>query len=92
MPRLIRRRPLLERIKAYLDPLEVLLWISEEFQSSEWDQWQKEWATPIGIALNIVFMIARANSGSGSRIGRDDVFGEDVVSHAGWLAYLVRIL
>lgn len=89
MPRLIRRRPLAERIQAYLNPLDFLLWLSEELDSSDWDQWQKEWATPIGAALNVVFLIARANSGSGSRTRGDDVFGEDE-SHTGWLAWFVR--
>jgi hypothetical protein len=89
MPRLIRRRPLAERIQAYLNPLDFLLWLSEEIDSSDWDQWQKDWATPIGFALNVVFLIARANSGSSSRTKGDDVFGEDE-SHAGWLAWFVR--
>ncbi len=89
MPRLIRRQPFAERVKAYLNPLDFLLWLSEELDSSDWEQWQKEWATPIGVALNIIFLIARANSGSSSRTRGDDVFGEDV-SCTGWLAWFVR--
>ena len=89
MPRLIRRRPVLERIKAYLDPLDFLLWLSEELESSDWEQWQKEWATPIGIALNVVFLVARANSGPASRTREDDVFGDDVLLYTGWLAWFV---
>ena len=91
-PRLIRRRPLVERIKAYLNPLDFLLWLSEELESSDLDQWQKEWASPIGILLNVVFLIARANSGSSStrQIG-DDVFGEDI-RYTGWLAWFVGAL
>ena len=76
MPRLVRRRPLAERLQAYLNPLDFLLWLSEELDSSDWDQWQKDWATPIGVGLNIVFLIARANSGPSTHRA-DDVFADD---------------
>ena len=87
-PRLVRRRPLMERIKSYLDPLDFLLWLSEQLDSSDLDQWQKEWATPIGLLLNVVFLIARANSGSRTTRTGDDVFGEDI-GYTGWLAWFV---
>ncbi|KAI4120480.1 MAG: hypothetical protein LQ338_006990 [Usnochroma carphineum] len=95
MPRLIRRQPLAQRIKAWLNPVDFLLWLFEEFDSSDWDQWQKDWSTTIGIALNIVFLIARANVGSRSQRQGDDVFGGDD-SYTGftpWLAtFIVHIL
>lgn len=87
--RLVRRRPLFERMKAYLNPLDILLWISEELDTSDWSQWQKAWATPVGIALNFVFLIARANCGPSKRKG-DSVFGDNIQS-IGWLNWLVRI-
>lgn len=87
-PRLIRRRRLSERIKIYLNPLDFLLWLSEELDTSDWDQWQKAWATPIGISLNLLFLVARANCGSSKR--GDDVFGDDLL-YIGWLTWLVRI-
>ncbi|KAL5348377.1 hypothetical protein ACLOAV_006859 [Pseudogymnoascus australis] len=37
MPRLVRRKPLGERLKAYLNPLDFLLYVSEELETSEWD-------------------------------------------------------
>lgn len=86
--RLIRRRRLSQRIKAYLNPLDFLLWLSEELNTSDWDQWQKAWATPVGIALNFVFLIARASYGPSKRRG-DDVFGDDI-QYTGWLSWLVR--
>ncbi|KAL8702475.1 MAG: hypothetical protein Q9201_004347 [Fulgogasparrea decipioides] len=89
MPRLIRRRPLAERVKAFLNPLDLLLWLSEEFDSSDWEQWQKTWSTAIGIALNIVYLIARANTGSRSRRRGDDVFGDDE-SYTSFTAWLVN--
>lgn len=88
MPRLIRRRPLAERIKAWLNPFDLLLWLSEEFDSSDWEQWQKDWSTSIGIALNVIFLTARANVGSRSRRRGDDVFGDEL-AHGGFNAWLV---
>jgi hypothetical protein len=87
MPRLVRRQPLAERIKAYLDPLDFLLWLSEQFDSEDWDQWQKDWAKPIGLGLNLVMLIARANSGGRRRV-IDDVFGDEP-SGSGWLSWFV---
>lgn len=89
MPRLVRRRPLLERIGAWLNPLDLWLWLSEGFDSSDWEQWQKDWSITIGMALNITFLIARANSGARSRRRGDDVFGDDD-SYTGFAAWLVR--
>lgn len=88
-PRLVRRRPLLERIKTYLNPLDFMLWLSEELDSNDWDQRQKEWATPIGILLNVIFLIARANTGGSTRRTGDDVFGDDL-PYIGWFAWFVR--
>ncbi|KAL8821051.1 MAG: hypothetical protein Q9223_000851 [Gallowayella weberi] len=89
MPRLVRRRPLLERIKAWLNPLDFLLWLSEAFDSSDWEQWQKDWSITIGIGINIIFLIARANIGSRSRRRGDDVFGDDdtVTGLTAWLVW-----
>lgn len=89
-PRLVRRRPLSERIKNHLNPLDFLLWISEELDSGDWEQWQDEWATPIGITLNVIFLIARANCGPYTRREGDDVFGEDI-QYIGWLAWMVGV-
>lgn len=88
MPRLVRRRPLMERLKAYFNPLDFLLWASEEFETRDWDQ--KRFATPAGFVLHLIFLIARVNSG-GSRKYDDDVFG-DHGSGSGWLAWFVCAL
>ena len=86
MPKYIRRQPLTERLKAYLNPYDFLLWLSEEIDSRGWDQLEKEWAIPIGLGLNLVFLVARANSKNTTR-DYDDVFGE--VRRTGWTAWLV---
>ncbi|KAJ6133620.1 Protein of unknown function DUF2418 [Penicillium samsonianum] len=94
MPRLVRRRPLSERILSHLNPYDFLLWLSEEFEGGDWDQLEKTWALPIGIALNVIFLIARANSRSGGSKAFDDVFGDDNgTSLRGWLAsFIVHLM
>ncbi|KAL2443590.1 hypothetical protein ABEF95_007390 [Exophiala dermatitidis] len=89
MPKYVRRQPLSERIKAYLNPYDFLLWLSEEIESNGWDQLEKEWATPIGIALNLVFLVARANSKASTK-GYDDVFGD--VPKIAWTAWLATFV
>lgn len=88
MPRLVRRKPLLDRVKDYLNPGDFLLWLSEEIETRDWDS--KQFGTPLALGLHITFLIARANSGS-STSGGDDVFG-DVSSSSGWLSYIVSIV
>lgn len=90
MPRLIRRRPLIERIQGYLNPADLLLWLSEELESQGWDQLEKEWAIPIGFILNLIFLVARANS-RGAPASYDDVFG-DSRGETGWFSWLVSTL
>ncbi|MCJ1478570.1 hypothetical protein MMC13_007251 [Lambiella insularis] len=93
--RLIRRQPLADRIRAYLDPLDFLLWISEQFDSEDIDALQQARGTPIGLGLNLIMLLARANSGGGGRRVVDDVFGEEPRGR-GWLgcfaAFLVHFL
>jgi hypothetical protein len=86
MPRLIRRKPLAERLQAYLNPLDFLLWLSEEFETREWDT--KEVANPLGLALNFLLLIARANTGR-RRADLDDVFGDGEGN--GWGSALVSL-
>jgi hypothetical protein len=90
MPAVVRRQPLFERIQAFLNPLDFLLWLSEELDTNGWDQLEKEWAIPIGVGLNVIFLIARANVNAGSR-RYDDVFGE-ATSGNGWLGWLVSCI
>lgn len=87
MPKYVRRQPLSERIAAYLNPYDFLLWLSEEIESRGYDQLEKEWALPLGLLCNIVFLIARANTATRSS-SYDDVFGE--TSSFSWRAWLVR--
>jgi len=90
--RLVRRTPFISRLKAYLNPWDFLLWASEELNGNDWDDFYRQWATPIGILFNVVFMAARANS-SGTKRGRgDDVFGDfHERSGSGWLIWFVGL-
>nr|OQO20561.1 hypothetical protein B0A51_10437 [Rachicladosporium sp. CCFEE 5018] len=93
MPPLVRRRPLLERIKANLDLGDIWLWISEELNDDTYDELLKEWATPIGIALNIVFVIARGASSPSVSRGSEDVFGNSESRRgSGWFTWLASFL
>lgn len=87
MPKYVRRQPLVERIKAYLNPFDFLLWLSEEIESNGWDQLEKEWAIPIGFGLNLVFLIARANANPSQVY--DDIFAD--VPGVAWTSWLVRL-
>jgi hypothetical protein len=90
MPRLVRRTPLLERIKANLDFYDLFLWLWEELNDDAYDEWIKLWATPAGIALNLVFIAARGASRPGEGSGVDDVFGDvDERKGSGWIAWFV---
>ncbi|KAI5868554.1 hypothetical protein GGS23DRAFT_36669 [Durotheca rogersii] len=85
-PRLVRRRPLLERVKSLLNPMDFLLWLSEEIETHDWDS--NLVGTQLGLAMNFVFLLAMANSG-GSRVA-DPVFDDGAVS--GWFSFLVGTL
>ena len=68
-----------------LNPMDFLLWLSEELETRDWDS--NLVGTQLGLALNFVFLVARANYGS--RSSNDDLFGDDRGS--GWLSLFVRI-
>lgn len=76
MPRLVRRQPLSERIANFFNPWDFLLWVSEEVESSDWAQLEKDWALPLGFGLNFVFLIARANIATRTSWADDDIFGD----------------
>jgi hypothetical protein len=90
MPRLVRKAPLAERIKAYMDPMDWLMWLSEELNSSDWDGFAKSYANWLGLGLNLVFMMAKANAGKGGSDRVDDVFGE-VQKSGGWIKWFVSM-
>lgn len=88
MPPFVRKQPLGERIKSALNVYDFLLSVSEGIESYGWDQVEKAWAAPIGVAFNLIFLISRANVGKRSK-SYDDVFGESTGS--GWAASIVCV-
>ncbi|RQM07923.1 hypothetical protein DH86_00000801, partial [Scytalidium sp. 3C] len=77
------------RLKAYFNPLDFWLWLSEEFETSDWESNQ---ATPLALGLHFVLLIARANSGGSSKRNRaDDVFG-DGPTGTGWFSHLAAMI
>ena len=93
MPRLVRRAPLSERLKAYLDPYDLLLWLSEELNDDAYDELLISWATTIGIGLNFFFILARGASRPGGGRGRDDVFGDvGETAGSGWFAWFAAFV
>lgn len=74
----------MERITSALNPWDFFLWISEEIETR--DLGSKSLGTQLGLALNFIFLLARAN-GAYSTGSADDVFSDyDGVS---WVAYFV---
>lgn len=87
MPRLVRRAPLMERIKSSLDVMDFLLWLSEELETREWDS--KAVGTQVGLVASFVFMLARANSKSVTDVDQE-LFGDG--ESTSWVQYIVSNL
>jgi hypothetical protein len=88
--RLVRRESLMTRLQNYLNPLDFLLWASEELNSNDLEETFKQWSIPVGVLLNFMFIIARANSVGDSSSIDDDVFGDyHERTGSGWLVWFV---
>lgn len=85
MPPIIRRAPLSERIKAFLNPYDLLLWIAEELHESALDEALRDWGMPIGVAANLVFGCARWSLKKNPDY---DIFGE-FEANSGWFYWFV---
>ncbi|KAJ3486359.1 hypothetical protein NLG97_g6633 [Lecanicillium saksenae] len=66
--------------------MDFLLWLSEELETRDWDS--ENAGTQLGLGLNFLFLLARANSGSAPPA--DDVFGGEDKSL--WLSLVVNSL
>ncbi|KAK1777505.1 hypothetical protein QBC45DRAFT_416714 [Copromyces sp. CBS 386.78] len=86
--RLVRQRPLSERIQAFLNPMDFYIWLSEEIQSFDWDS--TSFGTWFGLAANFLFLLARANGNIGGELVDDDVFSDAPTS--GFTKALVNFL
>ncbi|KAK3398620.1 hypothetical protein B0T20DRAFT_469567 [Sordaria brevicollis] len=86
--RLVRRRPLSERIQAFLNPADFYIWLSEEIQSFDWDS--TSFGTWFGLIANFLFLLARANGNIGGGVVDDDVFSD--APSSGFAKALVNFL
>ncbi|KAJ4420784.1 hypothetical protein N0V85_000451 [Neurospora sp. IMI 360204] len=86
--RMVRRRPLSERIQAFLNPMDFYIWISEEIQSFDWDS--TTFGTWFGLIANFLFLLARANGNIGGGFVDDDVFSD--APSSGFTKALVNFL
>lgn len=88
-PRLVRRRPLWERIKARFDPWDYVLWLSEEFETRNFGS--KSLGNQVGVACNFVFILARVYGSYSAGSNDDDIFSDSESStSSGWLAWFAR--
>lgn len=78
----------MERVKAYLDVHDWLLWISEELNTNDWEDFAKDYAFIIGFVFNLVYIIAQANTASGP--GNDDILLGST-SGPGWFTWFSRL-
>ncbi|RDA83456.1 hypothetical protein CP532_1821 [Ophiocordyceps camponoti-leonardi (nom. inval.)] len=68
-----------------LNPMDLLLWLSEEIETRDWDS--QLVGTQIGLGLNFSLLLARANSASARPMFKDDLFGDSGGSR--WLYFMV---
>ena len=89
MPRLVRRRPLLQRLQDHLDPYDLLLQLAETLNDDSYDELLQTWSVPLGAGCNVLFIIAKL-AGRPSIPRGDDVFGDwEGRKGAGWFAWMV---
>lgn len=73
----------MERVKAMLNPMDLMLSVWEELETRNLAS--ATVGTRAGLFLNFVFLVARANYGSGS--SNDDIFSDD--TGPGWVDWIV---
>lgn len=71
--RLVRRQPLAERLLSLINPFDFILGLWIWLESHDWDNLQNTIKNPLGLTLNILCLISRANSNGSSRRSADDV-------------------
>ena len=85
--RVVRRAPLLDRIRANLNPAELFLWALEEVNSQDWEEFDRQWSTALGVGLNLLYVLARVNSVASTH--GDDIFEDYSRGTSGAFAWIV---
>lgn len=82
--RLVRRQPLAERLLSLINPFDFILGLWIWLESHDWDNLQNTIKNPLGLTLNILCLISRANSNGSSRRSRaDDVLRRPMGGYPG---------
>lgn len=76
----------MERISALLNPMDYLLWLSEELETRDWNS--DVVGTQLGLGMNFLLLLCRANTGGSAP--SDDIFRDD--SSSGWVSFFVSLL
>lgn len=92
MPRLVRRAPFSQRIRAYLDFSDWRIWISESLDTSDLEESASNHALIFGCGAQLLFILAQANSGAFTSADDDDddFFGD--TQGSGWMGWLMSML
>lgn len=81
-PRLIRKETFLQRLSSY--PQDLLLSLNEQYELLEWDGFSDTFSIPIGVGLNLVYMLARLDQHDETSAYREkDVFQGSRVRDSG---------
>jgi len=82
--RLVRRQSMTERLLTLINPFDFFLALSIWLESHDWDNLQNTIKNPLGLALNILCLISRANSnGSSRRRSAEDVLRRPMGGYPG---------
>ena len=81
--RLVRRQSLAERLLSPINPFDLFLALSIWLESHDWDNLQNTIKNPLGLALNVLCLISRANSNGGSRRSAEDVLRRPMGGYPG---------
>jgi hypothetical protein len=81
----------------YLNPFDLYLALSIWLESHDWENFQNRVANPLGLTLNVLCLISRANSGRGvRRSGAEDVLrrpgGDSLGGLGSGLSYFVCLI
>ncbi|KAG0637356.1 hypothetical protein HOY80DRAFT_278128 [Tuber brumale] len=85
--RFVRRQPLAERLSSLLNPFDLFLALFIWLESHDWDNLQNTVKNPLGLALNVLCLISRANSNGGyKRSGAEDVLRRPAGGYSGGIS------
>jgi hypothetical protein len=88
--RIVRQTPPWERVKSLFSIDDNQLWLEEAILSFDWEAFDKTWGTVLAIALNLIFIFARVNSGASA--SGSDLFVDEPTTSSGFFAWLCSLI